>query len=411
MKPKIAYLTSKFPSVSETFVLYEVLELIRLGARIDIFPLLKQELSVEHSEVIQLHNNVHYAKLLTPGMFRDHLYWLFRKPLLYFLAIFSSIWGNIRNLKFLKRALYICLIAPSFSRDIEKLEIDHIHAHWATHPALTAYFIHILTEIPFSFTAHANDIYASQTMLEEKIEKSSFLVTISDFNRRFLKNIYPDILDEKIKIIHCGIDPDIFQPARRIKKNPRFTISCVARLDEKKGHAYLIEACKILKEQGVEFDTYLIGDGDQRDTITEQVENLGLNENVHLLGFQAREQVVEYLNKSDVLVLPSVITADKKMEGIPVALMEALAMELPIIATDISGVPELVINGETGVLVPERDAEALSEALFRLFNDEALRAKLAQAGRQKVLAEFNLKTSTAELFALFEKQIKESRDL
>lgn len=159
----------------------------------------------------------------------------------------------------------------------------------------------------------------------------------------------------------------------------------------------MIEACRLLRERGVDFRCLLVGDGELRAALQAQIDQHGLTDHIVLLGRQPRQKVSELLNTSDVLVLPSIITSRGKKEGIPVALMEALAAQLAVIATDISGISELVVHEQTGLLVPEKDAAAIAGALERLRADGPLRAQLGEQGRAKVLQEFDLHSNTAAL--------------
>ncbi len=398
MRRKIAYIMSRFPMISETFILYEILELERLGLHIEIFPLLRQNESVKHAEVEALADRVHYNHVFSMATLTAQLYWLYKRPRNYLLAWWRAIYGNFNSKKFLSRALVVVPLAALFARQMQKLNIEHIHAHWATHPALAAYIAQQLTGLTYSFTTHANDIYVEQSMLDEKIHNASSIVTISEYNRQFLHQLYGTEATDKTVVIHCGIDPNVFQSQAATKQTEQFTIICVARLEEKKGHTYLIKACAQLDAQGVNFRCLLIGDGEKRPQIEAQIEQFGLADRLILLGLQPRHRIKELLAEANVMVLASIITKTGQMEGIPVALMEALAMELPVIATAISGIPELIKDGETGLLVPERDPQAITTALLNLYNSPELGSELGRAGRIKVLQEFNLHRNVAKLY-------------
>ncbi|MEL6216389.1 MAG: glycosyltransferase, partial [Pseudomonadota bacterium] len=166
------------------------------------------------------------------------------------------------------------------------------------------------------------------------------------------------------------------------------------------GIPYLVEACKILKDQNIDFICKIIGDGDERANIEAQIVSLGLGDHIELMGWQTRPQVLELLSQADAMVLPSVITGTGKMEGVPVALMEALAMTLPVVASDISGVPELVIHEKTGMLAKERDPKGIADALIRIQQNPEWAAELGQAGREHVLANFDQKKNADALYAL-----------
>jgi len=398
---KIAYTMSRFPKITETFILYEILELQKQGIEVSLFPILKEEDSVRHPEAEALMEKAHFYSPFSMRVLRAQLHWLMRKPLTYFKIWWYTFLGNLRSPKFMSRAIVTVPVAAAFAVTMEEMEIEHFHAHYATHPTLVAYVVNQLTGIPYSLTAHAHDIYVDRSMLKRKLEPASFVVAISDYNRRLLSDLYGSEIARKIKVVHCGTDPDIFTPREHPKQSDTFTMVCVGRLLEMKGQTYLVDACNILKERGVKFECLFVGDGEDREMLTEQIQRLGLQDEVKILGFQPRQQVKELLNQADVMLLPSVITSTGKMEGIPVALMEALATGIPVISTKISGIPELIEDGVSGLLVPERDAKQLAEAIYRLYDEPELREQFAEKGREKVLEEFNLITNSKALIDLF----------
>jgi len=400
-KKKIAYLMSRFPKVSETFILYEILELERLGMQVEIFPLVREPAPVMHAEAHALVERAHYSKVLTPDVLQAQRYWLRRQPAAYLQAWAQAIRGNAGSPKSLSRALVVVPQAALFAKRMVELGVTHLHAHWATHPALAAYVVSLLTGLPYSFTAHADDIYVERPMLKEKIRRAHFVITISEYNKRFLSELYGEAIGNKIAVVHCGVDSAIFTPRVHTPSTNLFTIACVARLEEKKGHIYLVDACGQLKAQGVSFQCILVGEGEERSRIEAQIKRLGLEDTVILLGQQPRSRVSELLAQADVMVLPSVTTAKGRQEGIPVALMEALATEVPVISTASSGIPELIEDGLTGLLVPERDICSLAMALARLQANPELGRKLGTAGRIKVQREFDLQRNTAILHRMF----------
>ncbi len=405
----IAYVMSRFPKVSETFILYEILELERLGMRVSVFPLVKQREHVMHAEAHDVVERAQYSKLASKQVLAAQFFWMRRRPQAYLRAWWRALRGNRSSPKFLLRAIAVVPQAAWFARAMQAAGVTHVHAHWATHPALAAYVVHQLTDLPYSFTAHAHDIYVERPMLQEKMRHASFVVTISEYNRRLLQQLYGSTADKTV-VIHCGVDPDVFQPRTERSRTAVFTMVCVASLQDYKGHPYLIEACRQLKEQGIAFRCLLVGEGEDRPQLEALIAELGLEADVLLLGQQPRDRVSVLAAEADVMVLPSVTTRSGKQEGIPVALMEALATALTVVATAISGIPELIEDGCTGLLVPERDGTALASALLRLYQDPALGRQLGTAGREKVLREFNLHTNTAALYQLLERDWGASAD-
>jgi glycosyltransferase involved in cell wall biosynthesis len=260
-----------------------------------------------------------------------------------------------------------------------------------------------LTGIPYSFTAHGSDIHVDQRMLGAKIRASAFAVMISEYNRLFVLDKCGGDLDEKMVVIHCGVRMEDHQMPFLPTSPPEdpFTILCVASLNEVKGHRYLVEAARHLKESGEDFLCRLVGDGPLRDRLAGQISEAGLEKEFVLHGALPRGEVARRMRRADAAVLPSVMTSRGDREGIPVALMEAMATGLPAVASDISGIPELVEDGRTGLLVPPRESRALADALHRLMEDPELRRKFGQRGREKVREEFTITGSVERLLELW----------
>ncbi|MBA3739620.1 MAG: glycosyltransferase [Chloroflexi bacterium] len=397
---RVAYLMSRFPKISETFILYEIVALEELGFRIEIFPLVREREPVQHHEAERLAAGAHDVSLFSRAVLRAQLHWLRRSPRRYLAAWGSALRGNFRSPRFLVRALAVVPLAATFARRMDASAVEHIHAHWATHPALAAYIASRLTGIPYSFTAHAHDIYVERPMLEEKIRRAAFVVTISDFNRRFLEKLYGRLAAQRVVVVHCGTDTSLFHPPPSRASGP-WTIVCIASLQPQKGQSFLIEACRRLVVEGVDLRCIFIGDGETRPLLKAQIRDAGLEDRLELIGSQPRHRVVELLGAAHVVAQPSIVLPNGKMEGIPVALMEALAMERPVVASAISGISELVEDGVTGILVPPQDSARLADALRRLYRQPELGARLGRAGRQRVVNDFDLTRSARALAALF----------
>jgi glycosyltransferase involved in cell wall biosynthesis len=399
---RVGYVMSRFPKLSETFVLYEVLALEELGVEVELFPLIRETEPVNHREAERLAARAHYASLVSLTVLAAQLHWLRRHPLKYLAVWARAIFGNVRSPRFLLRALAVVPLAALMARRMELLGVRHIHAHWATHPALAAYVASMLTGLTYSFTAHAHDIFVDRPMLQEKVRRATFIVTISEYNRRFLVDLYGERAGRKLSVIHCGTDPAVFAPPERPAGRSPWTILCIASLQPQKGQTYLLEACRLLAASGdIDFRCLLVGEGASRGALEQQIAEAGLDAHVKLLGNQPRHRVVELLADADVVVQPSITLPSGKKEGIPVALMEALSMERPAVATGLSGVPELISDGITGLLVPEGDAEALARALRNLYGDREFASALGRAGRERVVRDFNLHEGARQLAHLF----------
>jgi colanic acid/amylovoran biosynthesis glycosyltransferase len=401
VKAPVAYLLSRFPKITETFILYEIVELHRQGVPVEIFSLVREHEEVMHPEAARLVDSVHYASLFSLAVWASQFYWLSRHPLWYLKTWTRVVAGNLSSLKFLSRAVIATPLAAHFARQMQKLGVGHIHAHWVTHSGLAAYVASRLTGIPYSMTAHAHDIWVNRTMLREKVRKAAFVVTIAEYNRRFLQELYGSEISRKIEVIRYGIDLSLFDSSLRKTRHKPFLILCVASFEPRKGHKYLADACHMLKQAGASFQCILVGEGNERSAISAQIAELGLGDHVIMLGRQPQQRVRELLAEADVLTIQSITTPDGKTEGMPLALQEALAFECPVISTPLRGIPELIDDEVTGLLVPERDSRALADALLRLYVDSKLGERLAKAGRARIEADHDLSKNAAKLAQLF----------
>ena len=396
---RVAYVVSRFPSTTETFIAREMGAVEDLGVSIELFALIRERLAVVHPEAEPFLRRLRTAPLWRLDTVRAQWYWIRRRPRVYFSVWRDATRGNWRSPQFLLRAWVVVPKAARFAREAEEAHVQHVHAHWATHPALAAYVIGRLAGIPFSFTAHAHDIFVNRTMLEEKLSAATFVAVISTFNREYLVSHYGERFRRKLVVVRCGVDTERF--TREVDGSTRegFRIVCVASLQPYKGHEVLIDALARLRDRDVPFECVLVGEGVERAAIEEQLRRLDLAERVSLVGALRSGDVLGIVRTADVVVLSSVVAGSGQMEGIPVALMEALACEVPVVASRLSGTPELVIDGETGLLVDAGDADALADAIERLSRDPALRRRLGGAGRAHVVAEFSERASAELLVA------------
>jgi len=399
---KIAYMMSRFPKISETFILYEILEQERLGNTVEVYPLLREHQPVTHPEAERLVERAHFHPFISLPIIWANAHFMLRQPISYLKTLFEVLSGTFGSMNFFAGALAYFPKSVRFAYEMQKQGIEHIHAHFCNHPAVAALIIHRLTGIPYSFTAHGSDLHKDKRMLDKKVAASAFAVTVSNFNKGEMLKACGERQRDKIHVIRCGIDPEVFLPTEQQKNGKAlFRIICVGSFEEVKGHKYLVEACRRLREAGIDFVCDLIGDGPVREQVAKQIAELDLNDNVIIHGSLKRQKVAEMMRAADVKVLASVPTAEGKREGVPVVIMEAMATCLPVISTQLSGIPELVDDGRTGILVPPGDADGLFLALQKLYENPSLRRSLGRAGREKVLREFNLRLNVINLANLF----------
>ena len=407
-EPKVAYIMSRFPKLTETFILYEMLALEQQGVRVEVFPLIREREEVMHPEARSFVERAHFQPFISWPILQAHLYFLARRPRTYLKALWALLYGTWGSFRFFTGALGLFPKTVFFARQMIADKITHIHAHFASHPTAAAFLIHRLTDIPYSFTAHGSDLHRDQRMLREKMEEAEFVVTISTYNQGIKLRVGGEPIRHKLVRIPCGVDTQIFQPSVTNKHESTttpFSILCIGTLHEVKGQGYLLEACRQLKERGIWFFCHFVGDGPDRKSRIEQVTRTELEKFVCFHGPKSQTDLIHLLHKMQVVVAPSVLSRDGRREGIPVALMEAMASGIPVVASRISGIPELVENEQTGLLVSPKDATALADALERLYQNPALRLRLQSAAREKILREFNLHTNAAKLAQRFTRQV------
>jgi glycosyltransferase involved in cell wall biosynthesis len=284
---------------------------------------------------------------------------------------------------------------------LEERGTPRLHAHWASYPATMGLVIHRLFGIPFSFTAHAYDIYMVPYLLRSKVNEADFVVTCAQVNARYLEQLAGDQASPNVVVNYHGVSLDRFRPVNRNGTSApklRTLVTC-GRLEPYKGHHVLLQACARL---GPDVRCVIVGEGPQQGRLQALAAELGIAERVELTGPLPQAELARRYAEADVFVLASVVLERSgKRDVIPNVLAEAMAMELPVVATDISGIGELVTNGVSGRLVPPNDPEALAAVLRELLADPAQCRRLALGGRDKVRRDFDREINIKELAQLF----------
>jgi len=398
---KIAYVMSRFPNLSETFILREMSELREQGWDISIYPLIYQNQPVTHSEIQSWLSRVRKVPLGSTPTWGAAWSTTFHRPNQWIRLCLRTLWENRTDLNLLTRAIVLLPQAARMAQLMVQEGIQHIHAHYATHPALVAWIIHRLTGISYSVTVHAHDIFVRTAMLGTKLREAKFVVAISNYNKQHISGLIGDWVEAKTSVIHCGIRPTAYIAQSTPYQSDRvFEILNIGSLQPYKGQAYLIEACALLHQKKIPFRCRIIGAGEERQNLERLIADRNLIDHVLLLGPQDQETVAKLLASTDCYVQPSIVTRSGKMEGIPVALMEALASAIPVVATAISGIPELVLPQQTGWLVPPANALALAEAIECIYTSPLTAHQIAKAGCEMVLREFTLRENVSKLSTL-----------
>ena len=390
-----AYVTSRYPKLTETFVFREIAELERQGHLVVCF-------AFALGDGADLHPDARAAARLVilPEALRiaaAQLYWLRRRPAEYLRLWAQCAAESAKSPLMLLRTIAAVPVGAVIGRVVVERDIDHIHAHWATHPTTSALVASALADVPFSFTAHAHDIQVDTAMLPWKLRRAAFAVTVSAFNRCILEKLEPEA---RVEVVRCGVDAHLFRPQPRSCATYPFRVCCVGRLAPEKGQEYLLQALATLRRNGYIVRCAFVGAGDDQRRLERLSASLGLT-GVAFHGGLGSDGVRQVLADSDVMVLPSVRLPSGRTEGLPVALMEAMSMAVPVVASRVAGVPELVRDGETGLLVDPGSGLQLTEAITRLMDDEAFARRIGEAGRMLVNHEHNLERSASRLAVLF----------
>lgn len=388
----IAVVVSRFPLITETFILREIEELERQGQPVVLVPLIRERRGVAHREAERWLGSMLHAPFLSAGVMTANLRAMWQDPFRYFSVLAELVAGSAHSLNVLLRTLALFPKTVCLAGRLADLGVRHVHAHFATYPAAAALTIAHLGDATYSFTAHAHDIFVPwrRASLRGKIQQAQFVRTIAENGRQHLLACCGAEVASKIEVIHVGVRPQDYQfdSARSDAHVP--TLLCVAALKPYKGLAVLLEACQRLKQAGRRFHCDIVGDGPLRSAIERLRASMGLQGSVVLRGALRQDEVSALLARTDIALAPSIVAPDGQMDGIPVSLMEAMAAARPVVASRLSGVPELVEDGETGFLVEPGNAAELAAAIQRLLDDPALAARMGEHGREKIGREFRL---------------------
>jgi glycosyltransferase involved in cell wall biosynthesis len=396
---KILVVVSEFPKLTETFVYRNVAEYKRLGHDVSLFhvkPFHSAELLHEFAR-----NIVPDAFTFAPAggpAFAALARELVSRPASLGRLISTIARVHVREPR--RGAIALSLVPKGIALGhwCRAHGVEHIHAEFAGFPATVAMIASRSAGIPFSFSAHANDIFVSQALLQEKARAAEFVRSISDFNVDFLSGLdgFPR---ERLRVIRCGVDRAYLDsPPPTAPGAGPLRILYVGSLIEKKGVDFLISAIAELRDE-LPMTCRIVGHGDRADALAASVAAQGLGDIVRFDGPLEAEGVRDAYGWAHVVVLPSVPGAGGRMEGIPVVSMEALAHARPVIATALSGVPELIEAGLTGFLVPPGDAPAIAAALRDIWRDWDSAAALAARGRERIRSDYLVERNAALLAA------------
>lgn len=391
---KIGYVVKRYPRYSETFIVNEILAHEAAGLELEIFSLLPPEDGHFQDAISRVRASVVYlpAKGLKVGDFWSTLDGAGE--------VLPDLWGSLEearggDVRYVYQAVVL-------AREVRLRGITHLHAHFATAATTVARLAARFAGVPYTLTAHAKDIFHESVRPEDlrrKLGDAAAVITVSDYNLEYLRERYGRAA-EKVRRIYNGLDLERFPYEEPRGRAPE--IVAVGRLVEKKGFADLISACSLLRERGVDFRCRILGLGELETELRSSVERLGLGDRVELPGPRPQSALIEAVKGAAVFAAPCVVGRDGNRDGLPTVLLEAMALGTPCVSTDVTGIPEVLRDGETGLMVPQHDPAALAAALERLLGDPALRVGLARRARWLVEAEFDVHRNATLLRGLFE---------
>lgn len=407
---KLLYIVEKFPSPTEFFILNEILQLKKNGFKILLLILQRQKQYKNIPELKDINTYIVYLP-------RFHFYFpfipIFKSSLSSLNSQFSLLHFplSIKTLMkttscFLKTFRYYG-ISQYFAQ--KKIKCDHIHAHFAFISVDIAYFLSELLKVQYSFTAHAQDIYTNQNKIKQHLPFTKFLVTCTEYNRNQLNKLTNNLFKDKIYRVYHGINLEKWpQKTIRVHRYNEMQILTIARLVEKKGLIYLIKAIKKLIDNGTKVHCTIIGQGSHQASLEKYINSKKLDHFIQIRPFVPQNKLKNYYSNADIFVLPCIISPNGDRDGLPNVIIEAMSIGVPVISTPVSAIPEVIKHKKTGILVKEKDKQAIVDGIKLLINDHKLRNHIIQNARKEIEEKFNIISTTEKLIDIFRKNILNS---
>ena len=389
MPRRLAYLFERFPAFTKTFCAREVAELYRQKLRVPVFSIRKPNddrplnISLDGVDIRYLpDSNSLRFKMLT--------------------RIAAKRFSHISNPREDPRDKHRFYEAIHLGPRLEKEGITAIHAHFAGLAARTAWWIKRLFGIPYSFTGHANDIFVERPdqrlPLKQLIKDAEFVATETDFSTGYLQSKFPESAN-KIHRVYNGLNLDPFRMANPAAGS--LEIISIGRLIPKKGFELLVNACNVLMSKGLQLNCRIVGSGPEHVPLRQLIDRLGLGKFIELTGPKAQPEIVDLLAQSNLFVFPAVEDGSGDRDNLPTVIIEAMASGLPVVATGLGGIGEIVTHQANGLIVPEGDVDALATAIGFLAEHAELRKSYGQNGLAVVKEKFRVETTVAGLIGLF----------
>ncbi|HEV2746185.1 MAG TPA: glycosyltransferase [Allosphingosinicella sp.] len=399
---KLLVIVTEYPKATETFIYRDLIKFSELGAEIELHHLTAYRHGQPlHAFAAPTRAWAQYIPFMGAESVSAVVKALVTQPGALARAVTQLVVGYGRQPRLLLKSLALVPKALAMVERARRWRADHVHAEFAGHPATVAWLMRRLGGPPYSVSCRAHDIFRTQAMLDRKLGEAAAVRTVSDYGRTFLKQHVPALASREIAVIHSSVDVAAFAPAGEPPPDNPFRILFVGALEPKKGVEYLLDALARAGPRLGDWRCEIAGDGPSRTSLAVRSERLGLADRVAFLGALDFAAVTDAYRRASLCVAPSIVGPAGRQEGIPNVMIEALAFERPVIASAISGIPELVVDGETGLLVPPADAGALAEAIVRVRGDLLTAMAMARRGRRQVAARFDLAANATRQLALF----------
>lgn len=402
--PITAYVLLWFPLSSETFIFREVQALRREGLHVQVYSLYGKKLRNCSPEMHDYSHGVRRMGLFAaPLILRDILYWNKRSPGCFARLLKEVALRRWSSLELTGESWWAFFAGFRLARLLERDRVAHIHAPWAGGPATAAWVASLLTGIPFSMAGRAGDIYPPDGALADKIRASAFVRVNNRANIDYLASQAPDQA-HKIKLVYNSLTLSE-KGESEVAMTPPLKLLAVGRFARTKGFDVLLRACALLRDQGLRFKLTLVGAGFQGPVLKALHKRLRLEGVVDMPGFLSHDRLTWLFKSHDMLVVPSVVHSSGDRDGIPNVIMEALAHRLPVVATDVCGIPEVIRHGETGLIACQKDPEALARAIANMASDRERAVGMAARGRDLVREMFDPAANGKKLFEIFKAQL------
>jgi glycosyltransferase involved in cell wall biosynthesis len=396
---RLIYLIGTYPSLTTTFIDREIRALRGWGVDVRIMAMRHPpaELPLSADQLAGAGGVIYLTPVVWRTFFAALLWFLLRRPrrvlgtAVYLLTRpHHGLRARLKTGVHVAEGIYAAYL-------VRELSFRELHAHFADRAATIALVVGRLLAVPYSLSIHAGaDIYVNPVLLPEKIRAARHVATCTRYNKAHLLDVVGQDAAGKITYVPHGLELAKYRPEAH--SNGRPVILSVGQLAERKGIEQLLDGCRALRERGYAFDVHIVGEGPRRPNIEGAIDRLGLGDAVTLHGALPHEAVIEQYRRATLFALPCIRTQDGDIDGIPNVLAEAMAMELPVVSTRLSAIPELVEDGVTGLLVPPGDTGALAGALAQLLDRPRLGAELGRNGRRAVLGAFDIERNI-RLFA------------